>query len=961
MSLRQLNILRNRFALPVIAGLVAASVLALGISSAAGAPAGGSAKSLVPGPVGFGKVRISQRTILASGQLKAHVRSAFAGIVTVRAKVGFAGSKPVRVGRRVRLEFDKAASRPVTLPLDGAGRARLSSCNSPKLILKARLKPSPGDRSGASGAARAAGPLTLDQSRCGSSTPGGTGGGTPGGPTNGNVIPPAQPYTGPPIPTANAERCDFLDAAVCLQPFPNDYFTVLNDDTDTGRRLNLNLQSMPTNEAGVPIDPTDQNRNDGFSPGSMLVTRVPGLQSLGAFENTGAVPVSDLAAYDDPNQPVVVINAETGERHPVWSEIDFNPIDTAACDDTPPVDAPKTRLCEPDKINLIVRPAVNFDENTRYVVALRNLKDGANQTIQPANAFKVYRDNLTTTQPVVEDRRDEMEELFATLGAAGIQRSSLYLSWDFTVASERNLTERALTIRNDAFAKLGDTDLDDLAVQGTSPQLTVQPGTEDGDEVTIYSGSFTVPCYLNAPGCPPASKFAYAPGSTVPLTAGALANTATAPFTCTVPDSASAANPARVSLYGHGLLGQGSEVGGGNIQAMAREHNMIFCATDWAGFSTLDLPTVVANLQDLSHFGALVDRMQQGFVNMMYLGRALIHDQGFSAKPEFQDGGEPILDTQALFYDGNSQGGIMSGALTALAPDYQRAVFGVPGMNYSTLLTRSVDFEPYAEGQFGGEVEGILCDGAQDLPDQFGEFRDQLEDLCDTGIPDDSELGLYDNYPNQLERPLIFALMQILWDRGEANGYAHHMTDDPLENTPTHDVLLHPAFGDHQVANVTAEVEARTIGAAVYEPALDPTDGDPQNVDPGADMRHWEADPFLGIPTVSGFPFDGSALVYWDGGPLGFDGLDGDNPDGAATPPDENIPPRPPMFGQDPHSYPRNDVKARAQKAAFLALNGQLQNPCRTTNNGFSPPPAISFIAGTATPCYSNGWAGSAP
>ena len=55
-----------------------------------------------------------------------------------------------------------------------------------------------------------------------------------------------------------------------------------------------------------------------------------------------------------------------------------------------------------------------------------------------------------------------------------------------------------------------------------------------------------------------------------------------------------------------------------------------------------------------------------------------------------------MIDTQRLFYDGNSQGGIMGGALTAVAPDFNRAVLGVPGMNYSTLLQRSVDFEPYA-------------------------------------------------------------------------------------------------------------------------------------------------------------------------------------------------------------------------------------------------------------------------
>ena len=38
----------------------------------------------------------------------------------------------------------------------------------------------------------------------------------------------------------------------------------------------------------------------------------------------------------------------------------------------------------------------------------------------------------------------------------------------------------------------------------------------------------------------------------------------------------------------------------------------------------------------------------------------------------------------------------MGGGLTAVAPDFERAVLGVPGMNYSTLLQRSVDFDTYA-------------------------------------------------------------------------------------------------------------------------------------------------------------------------------------------------------------------------------------------------------------------------
>ena len=66
----------------------------------------------------------------------------------------------------------------------------------------------------------------------------------------------------------NADRCDFLDPAQCLLPWPNDYFTVGDRHSETGRRVNLSPDSVPRNKDGVPIDPTEHNRADGFSPGN---------------------------------------------------------------------------------------------------------------------------------------------------------------------------------------------------------------------------------------------------------------------------------------------------------------------------------------------------------------------------------------------------------------------------------------------------------------------------------------------------------------------------------------------------------------------------------------------------------------------------------------------------------------------------------------------------------------------
>ncbi len=81
----------------------------------------------------------------------------------------------------------------------------------------------------------------------------------------------------------------------------------------------------------------------------------------------------------------------------------------------------------------------------------------------------------------------------------------------------------------------------------------------------------------------------------------------------------------------------------------------------------------------------------------------------------------------------------MGGALTALAPDLHRSVLGVARHE---LLDA-----PQPERRLGG-----LSTGRSSTPPT----------------------------PTRSTSSSAFALMQMLWDRGETNGYAQHMTDDPL-------------------------------------------------------------------------------------------------------------------------------------------------------------------------------------
>jgi hypothetical protein len=686
----------------------------------------------------------------------------------------------------------------------------------------------------------------------------------------------AAPAPTVPLPVS-APWCDAVDPAACLLPFPNDLFTVADPTTDTGRRVNLPLAGMPRNVAGVPIDPTEWNRNDGFSPGSMVLTHVPGID-LAATWKRSTDHIADLKRYKDKAAPMVLLDADTGKRHPFWSELD-------------------THATSPDDQLLILRPSVNLEEGHRYIVALRNLRRADGSVIPAGPVFGAYRDRRPALG-LDESRRPHHERLFTELGRAGIGRSDLFLAWDFTVASERNLTERALHIRDDAFGALRDHDLGDEEVQGDAPDFAITSVTDlpaGDDTMRRVEGTITVPNYLTPQGvvtvpdpvgeplAVPQSRFNTVGSPDGLPVVDPVQPTVDVEFVCNIPRGADT-TPAHPTLYGHGLLGGRSEANGSSTTSL-RRLGFAPCAMDWWGMSFSDVPNVALILGDISRFPSLADRAQQGFLNFLFLGRALIHPDGLGADPAFRGAdGQPLLAPDELFYDGNSQGGIMGGSLVALAPDLTRAKLGVPAMNYSTLLNRSSDWE--ADSPLVDRLPGLVENPTE--PTETVAYSDAYTT----------------SYPSVIDQQLGYALLQMLWDRAEANGYAHHMTDDPLPNTPAHQVMLQVAFSDHQVANVAAEVEGRTIGARLHVPAA------PEGL-------HWANEPAFGFrtwePARTGPLVGESVLVYWFSTDRGL-----------TTPPNGNEPPR---TGEDPHSDPRKDKEASRQVAHFL-LTGTVIDVC---------------------------------
>jgi hypothetical protein len=456
-------------------------------------------------------------------------------------------------------------------------------------------------------------------------------------------------------------------------------------------------------------------------------------------------------------------------------------------------------------------------------------------------------------------------------------------------------------MRNDALAKLGDKRPGDGVVQGRAPSfsidsctVSVSPApagcttstTLDSRVYAHVSGHVVVPCYLNAAGCPPGSRFQHS-GPNAILPTPIPGNTISANFQCNIPIGATNGQTFQPVLNGHGLFGTADQVNSDELYALA-PFRLMACATDEIGMAQEDVPNAVASLQDLSSFPSIPDRLQQGMIDFLYLGRDLINPAGFCSSTVFRVNGKCVLDTSHLFYDGGSQGAIFGGALSAIDPDFTRAALNVAGMDYGLLLTRSSDFPEFA---------------------QF----------------------FYSAYPDPLERAMLFSFEQDLWDHGETDGYAEHLTSDPLPDTPRHSILMTVGFGDHQVTNWASEIEARTIGAQLREPVLDPG-------------RYPGPTPYWGIPRIRSFPFTGrAAMVVGDLGPLRpcpNDGVTVCEGSQAGTPP-------PPLDnvanteGVDPHGPDwATTSDGEAAIGQWLAPHGSLHAVC------------------DGHPCYMAGWNG---
>jgi hypothetical protein len=449
--------------------------------------------------------------------------------------------------------------------------------------------------------------------------------------------------------------CDPLVPSHCGFPFPSDVWLVFDSATKTGRHVAFGATTLPANVDGVQATPDEFRNNDGFSPGAGLMTHMPGATTTGL---PTPVTIEDSLA---PSSPTVVINAETGERVPHFSELDMT-----------------ATITDDNQRAFMIRPMMRLEDATRYIVAIRHVVDASGKELPPSDYFKSLRDGTPNADRSVERRRDLYSDIFARLAKAGIEKSDLQLAWDVTTASRENNTQWMLHIRDDALAKLGPD----------GPPYTIDTVTQDPSasiRVKI-EGHVTVPLYLDKPDA--GGRFVFGSDG-MPKQNG----TADFPFEVLVPVSATTGTPGVPVQNGHGLFGTHTQVEG--FSDAANQANWVLVATDFIGMAQDDVSNIVSIIQggDIGAFRSVPDRMCQGYLNMILVTRMM--RGGFSKDPAVQFNGKSAIDTSTSYYFGGSEGGILGATFMAVTPDILRGGLEVAGQPYDLLLNRSVDYDVY--------------------------------------------------------------------------------------------------------------------------------------------------------------------------------------------------------------------------------------------------------------------------
>ena len=353
----------------------------------------------------------------------------------------------------------------------------------------------------------------------------------------------------------------------------------------------------------------------------------------------------------------------------------------------------RRRPASPERQALIIRPAKNFLEGHRYVVGLARHEERRRAgPLEPGDVLPhATRADASRRRSAVTRASGRAEQVVRRPGPRRHRRGrpAPGVGLHRRQRAEPRRTHAAHPRRRASLARRRH------ARRSRSPTVTDNP---DGDPIwpagsPARSRSRTTSTRLRRPAR--LNRFRYGPGRA----SGPARQRPCQPRSCArSPVSALDGNRAAPPSTATVCWAARTRSSVRRVKAIASEHGFVFCATNWVGHvegrrrERRRLPGRLRQLPVRWPTG-----MQQGILNMLFLGRAMTtgrlrEPQGLPERRRRTPSSTP----HDLAYDGNSQGGIIGGALTAVSTDCTHAVLGVPGMNYSRCSTAASTSTPYA-------------------------------------------------------------------------------------------------------------------------------------------------------------------------------------------------------------------------------------------------------------------------
>ncbi|MFL2973952.1 MAG: hypothetical protein CND89_01810 [Marine Group II euryarchaeote MED-G38] len=452
------------------------------------------------------------------------------------------------------------------------------------------------------------------------------------------------------------DGCDNTNPIHCMLPFPSDAFLVDDDSTNTGKRISYSANTIPSSGTVSQINLPIINQIDGASPNTQIMTAFDTDPDVSQMAGQYSIEKSLETGH-----PSMIINQNTGELIPHWTEIDI-----------------RSDESEPSIIHL--RTIKALDHNTSYVILFTDLKDSDDNYIVAPVGFAALRDNVITNSPDIEDRRTDFQELFIWIEENTDRSiSSLQTAWVFNTASTESIIGPLLSMRNDALERIGENGI------GCTVESNEEVLDEDGNRSHwMLTGTYTAPQYTES-FYPPTLIRRTSDTDRTPV----FVENREIPFWLVIPNTA-VSNPADLTIWGHGFLGTGDTSG---LYGWANQNNAAMLGTSFYGWSSDDTISIEYAVLDMEKFQHQAERLEQSMINQVVMIKSFM---GVCADlPELHHNDSSLIDNSNPVYTGYSNGAIRGPSIIGLSPDLNRGVLWAGGSSFSHIIERCTQYDRF--------------------------------------------------------------------------------------------------------------------------------------------------------------------------------------------------------------------------------------------------------------------------